>query len=165
MADDEDKWERPSSPPPNLFLGDKERNIVKQINDELVESVIGQQVLYFPVDIVNTNYHPIYGEAIQKTFLNPIRCYALVLWKGLETTWEPSLGIDKRTRIEVRFQKKRIGDDQNVFVTEGDYVRYGTQFFEIVSVSQPRELFGQAAHRFEIIASCLKARQGEFDAE
>ena len=35
MADNE--WERPKSPPPPLFLGRKERNLVKQVNDELIE--------------------------------------------------------------------------------------------------------------------------------
>ena len=30
---DEDKWAQPSSPPPPLFLGEKERDLVKQVND------------------------------------------------------------------------------------------------------------------------------------
>ena len=35
MSDNE--WSRPASPPPPLFLGKKERDLVKQVNDELVE--------------------------------------------------------------------------------------------------------------------------------
>mgnify|MGYP001327747689 CR=1 FL=1 len=31
-----------------LFLGKKERDLVKQVNDELIEKVIGQQILYYP---------------------------------------------------------------------------------------------------------------------
>ena len=68
MADN--KWNRPGSPPPPLFLGQKERDLVKQINDELIEKVIGQQVLYFPLDMERTKYHELYGEAIEKNFLN-----------------------------------------------------------------------------------------------
>ena len=45
MSED-DKWERPAAPPPPLFLGKKERDLVKQVNDELIEKVIGQQILY-----------------------------------------------------------------------------------------------------------------------
>ena len=48
MSDNE--WSRPASPPPPLFLGKKERDLVKQVNDELVEKVIGQQILYYPID-------------------------------------------------------------------------------------------------------------------
>ena len=38
MADD--KWSQPAQPPPPLFVGEKERNLVKQVNDELIEKVI-----------------------------------------------------------------------------------------------------------------------------
>ena len=51
MADN--KWKQPGQPPPPLFLGKKERDLVKQINDELVERVIGQQILYYPISIEN----------------------------------------------------------------------------------------------------------------
>ena len=40
---------QPSAPPPPLFLGKKERDLVKQVNDELIERVVGQTVLYYPV--------------------------------------------------------------------------------------------------------------------
>ena len=39
------EWEQPASPPPPLFLGEKEKNLVKQINDEIIERVVSQQVL------------------------------------------------------------------------------------------------------------------------
>ena len=68
-----DEWERSKQPPPPLFFGRKERNLVKQVNDELIEKVIGQQILYYPIDVERTNFHDMYGEAIKKTFLSPVR--------------------------------------------------------------------------------------------
>jgi hypothetical protein len=53
MSDD-NKWERPDAPPPQLFLGKKERDLVKQVNDELIERVIGQQIVY---DVNPENSH------------------------------------------------------------------------------------------------------------
>ena len=38
MADN--KWKQPGNPPPPLFTGKKERDLVKQVNDELAERVI-----------------------------------------------------------------------------------------------------------------------------
>ncbi len=73
-----DKWKKAGQPPPPMFLGEKERDLVKQVNDEIIERVIGQQILYFPIDIDHTNYHPLYGEAIEKTLLPPVRVCALV---------------------------------------------------------------------------------------
>ena len=50
------------------FLGKKERDLVKQVNDELIEKVIGQQILYYSIDLETTNFHDLYGEAIRKNF-------------------------------------------------------------------------------------------------
>ena len=54
------EWEQPASPPPPLFLGKKERDLVKQVNDELIERVIGQTIAYYPIDIERTNFHRVY---------------------------------------------------------------------------------------------------------
>ena len=65
----DNKWSQPVKPPSPLFIGQKEKNLVKQINDELIERVVGQQVLYYPISLDHTNFHSLYGEAIKKTFL------------------------------------------------------------------------------------------------
>ena len=97
MADD--KWKQPAAPPPPLFLNKKERDLVKQVNDELVERIIGQQVLYYAIDVKNTNF-----------------------------------------------------------------ILYGSFYYEIVTLDEPLELFGQAGQRLEIAAKCIRARKGLFDA-
>ena len=158
------KWERPTQPPSPLFLGEKEKNLVKQVNDEILERVVGQQLLYFPVDMVTTNFHPLYGEAIEKNFLHPIRIYALVEYLGVETSFMDGIGIDKKTGLKVNFHKRRLTEDQNLFVREGDFVRYGSIYYEIVKLSEPTKLFGQVDHSFEIAATCKRSRKGLFDA-
>lgn len=160
MADN--KWKQPKQPPPPLFLGKKERDLVKQVNDELVERVIGQQILYYPISIEDTDFHPIYGESIEKNFLNPIRVYALVEWKGYETD-TTNLGVDRLSKITVHFHKRRLTEDQNLFVREGDFVAYGDEYYEIVTLNEPKQIFGQVDHKMEISAECVKAREGLFD--
>ena len=161
MADN--KWKQPPAPPPPLFLGKKEKNLVKQVNDEVVEKIIGQQVLYFPVAIDETNYHKVYGEAIQKSFYDPIRVYALVEWQGYETE-TTNLGVDRRSKITVHFHKRRLTEDQELYVREGDFVQYGEEFYEIVTLNEPRQIFGQVDSKMEITAECIKAREGLFNA-
>jgi hypothetical protein len=162
MASEKDKWKQPASPPPPLFLGNKERDLVKQVNDELIERVIGQVVAYYPIDLQHTNFHPLYNEAITKTFLPPVRVYALVDYGGQETKTDKH-GIDKTTKITIHFHKRRLTEDQDLFVREGDFVAYGGGFYEIVSLKEPRELFGQADRRLEITAECIRSREGLFD--
>jgi hypothetical protein len=158
------KWERPTQPPSPLFLGEKEKNLVKQVNDEIIERVVGQQVLYFPIDVESTDFHPIYGEAIEKNFLHPIRVFALVEYQGVETTDMENIALDKATKIKVNFHKRRLTEDQNLFVREGDFVRFGEIFYEIVKLIEPKILFGQPESRFEVGAECIRARDGLFNA-
>jgi hypothetical protein len=154
-------WELPNSPPPPLFLGKKERNYVKQLNDEIVERVVGQTTIYYPIDLKTTNFHPIYGEALEKSFLPPVRVYALVKWEGDETTTDLTV-LDRVAKITINFHRRRLTEDQDLFVREGDFILYAGRFWEITKLIDPRLLFGQQEHKFEIRAECIRARDGLF---
>lgn len=164
MAKKKDKWTQPENPPAPLFTGQKERDLVKQVNDELIERVIGQTVLYYPISREHTNYHPVYGEAVQKTFLPPIKVNALVTWEGSSTTTEV-FGIDRRTSITVKFHHRRLVEDQDLFVHEGDFLLYDSVFYEIVTLNIPKLLFGQVDQKFELDAKCIRARENLFAAK
>lgn len=157
-----DEWSQPEAPPPPMFTGKKERDLVKQVNDELIERVIGQTVAYYPIDMKASNFHSLYGEAIEKTFLPPIRVYALVEKAETDRTYSNN-GVDKVQNIVVHFHKRRLTEDQDLFVREGDFLLYDNQFYEISDLSQPRYLFGQEGQKFEITATCRQAREGSFD--
>lgn len=163
MSND-NRFDRLEGPPPPLFLGQKERDFVKQVNDELIERVIGQTVVYYAIDMERTKFHPLYGEAIEKTFLRPIKINALVEWKDnpTETT---NYGADSSSELTVNFHKRRLTEDQNVMVRVGDFVAFDDNFYEIIQTSEPKLLFGQADRKFEITAKCLKARRDLFDSE
>jgi hypothetical protein len=163
MSDDS-KWSQPDQPPPPLFLGEKERNLVKQVNDELIERVIGQQVVYYPIDDSITQYNDLYGEAVEKTFLPPVRVYALVDYQSTETKADTVAGMDKTNTITIYFHKRRLIEDQDLYVREGDFILYGDYYYEIVSTEWSRQLFGQIDHTFEIVATCYYSREGLFDA-
>ena len=161
MSED-NKWSQPASPPPPLFTGKKEKDFVKQINDEVIERVVGQTVVYYPISLEHTNFHHIYGEAIDKNFLHPVRVYAMVKYESQNTTTTP-LGVDRIEKISVAFHKRRLTEDQDLFVREGDFIQYGEHFYEILTLTEPKWLFGQVESKFEIAASCVRAREGLFN--
>ena len=161
MADN--KWTQPDQPPPPLFTGKKERDLVKQVNDELIERVIGQTILYFPISTEHTNFHSLYGEAIEKTFYPPVRVHVLIDWQDYETTTD-NFGVDRISTILVKFHKRRLTEDQNLFVRVGDFVQHDKKFYEIVELKEPRYLFGQDDQIFELLGTCRKAREGTFNA-
>jgi hypothetical protein len=163
MADD-NKWSRQDAPPPPLFTGQKEKDLVKQVNDELIERVIGQRIVYYPISIEHTNFHPLYGEAIKKTYLPPVHVFALIDWEDYKTSTS-AFGLDRRPSITVHFHKRRLTEDQDLYVREGDFVLYDNVFFEITMLLEPTLIFGDPNYKMEIAAKCIKARQGLFDSK
>tara|TARA_A100001515_G_scaffold85605_1_gene68005 strand:- start:52 stop:540 length:489 start_codon:yes stop_codon:yes gene_type:complete len=161
MSDD-NKWSQPESPPPPLFTGKKEKDFVKQVNDEIIERVVGQTIIYYPISLEHTNYHSLYGEAIEKNFLDPVRVYAMVKYES-QTTKTTPLGVDRIENISVSFHKRRLTEDQNLFVREGDFVQYGEFLYEILTLEEPQWLYGQVDSQFEIVAKCVRAREGLFN--
>ena len=111
-----------------------------------------------------TRINQVVDKAIEKNFLPPIRVHALVSWKGIQTLNNEAIGLDKLSQISVHFHKRRLTEDQDLYVREGDFVSYGDIYYEIMSLSEPRQLFGQIDHKLEIVASCARAREGLFDA-
>ena len=78
-------------------------------------------------------------------------------------------GFDNVYNITVHFHKRRLTQDQNLFVRLGDFVQYDQMYFEIVDVFEPRYLFGQDGDfadgtSLEVTAVCKQARRGLFDA-
>lgn len=152
-----EKWTRPSAPPPPLFTGVPEKNFQKQISDEVTEDIIGQHILYFPIDVEKTNFHPLYKEAIHKVFQNPIRVYCMIKYEDNNTVID-NFTIDRRSSIVVHFAKRRITEDQDLFVREGDLLFYNDEFHEIATLAEPTMLYGDIKTKVEVVATCVKCR-------
>ena len=58
------KWSKPAAPPPPLFLGQKERNLVKQVNDELIENIIKSHPAIFHEIYFTRNVNNIYFDTV-----------------------------------------------------------------------------------------------------
>ncbi len=163
MSNPNDKWSQPSAPPPPMFFGKKERDLVKQVNDELVERVIGQTVVYYPIDINKTNFHSLYGECINKSYLPPVRVYAYVEVENTQTNDKYS--YEYKSSLTIHFHRKRLTADQDLYVRVGDFVQYGDNLYEIMrTYNDTKYYFGQVDHKFQVSAECKRARRGQFDA-
>ncbi len=161
MSDPKNKWTRPQTPPAPMFFGEKERNLVKQVNDELAERVLGQTIAYYPISIEESNFNDIYGEAKEKVSLPPVRVFAYVEVTNDQTNTK--YGYEYQTNLTVNFHRRRLVEDQNLFVRVGDFVQYGDVFYEIVKTyNDTRYYFGQVEHKFQISAECVRARAGAF---
>ena len=73
----------------------------------------------------------------------------MVDFEGLHTI-TTNYGLDKSFKIKVNFHRRRLTEDQDLFVREGDFVLYGESLYEITKLIEPRMLFGQIDYSFEI---------------
>ena len=92
--------------------------------------------------------------------------HVLVQYEGSNTTSE-EFGVDRLDNATVLFHRRRLTEDQDLFVRVGDYIQYDNKYYEIVELAEPRYIFGQDAgldgHKVEIAASVRRARKGLFE--
>jgi len=161
VADPKNKWDQPAAPPPPMFFGEKERDLVKQVNDELSDRIIGQAVAYYSISVDDSNFNTTYGEAIDKITLPPVRVYAYVVVDNEQTN--EKFGYENLNSLTVNFHRRRLVEDQNLFVRPGDFIQYGELFYEIArTYNDTRFYFGQVEHKFQVTAECIRARRGIF---
>jgi hypothetical protein len=151
------KFVRPSAPPSPLFLNKPEKDFQEQISQEVTEYIINNTILYFPVDVEKTNFHPIYKEAIDKIYLQPIFVNVIADYEDNKTV-TTKYGKDRRSTITIHFPKRRISDDLDLYVREGDLIFYNDEYSEIYKLTEPEELYGHIDTKVGITAYCVKSR-------
>ena len=93
--------------------------------------------------------------------LPPVRVYAYVIVENEQSN--EKYGYEYKTKLTVNFHRRRLVEDQDLFVRPGDFVQYGEQYYEIVrTYNNTRYYFGQVEHIFQVSAECIKSRRGNF---
>jgi len=158
------QFTQPAAPPAPMFINQPERDFNKQIVTEVAERVSGSPILYYAIDMDATEFHPLYGEAIIKTFLPPIVAYVFIDYSGISTKVD-KYGLEKEVSIKVHFHKRRLTEDQDVYVREGDFILHNKVLYQIVGLTEPASPYGQHENRIDITANCVKSRKGLFNAQ
>lgn len=144
-----------------LYITNKEITLINDLAKETIKDIVGQFVLYYPISTLKTKIHPIYEEAIEKIFENPIKLDCLINQPEWNTTAN-TFGLEKSVKFEVMIQARDL-IDRGMSVSEGDYFVYDSAVFEIQSYINLSNLFGQAEYdnAFKIVGRL--ARPGTFD--
>lgn len=125
-----------------LFIGNRERALFENLNDEIIQDIVGQYVDYYQVDSSHTEQDELYGEAISKVYKHPIRIYCLVDYQ--EPTATSTLeGVDTKYSIQVQFSRAKLAA-QNIYPREGDFVLFGEVYYEIKNVLEVKIVGGMA---------------------
>lgn len=144
------------------FISDREIAFINKINRELIQRVVGQEVVYYEISLKETQSNKLYGEAPQKVWKPPVKVNALVRFDN-STTVAGSMGMDSKYSLDVFFHNEEL-TDRNLLPKEGDFIEFGQIFFEIMSVTQPKLTFGQFNAKIMTKCSCTPSREGQFAA-
>jgi len=144
-----------------LFITPREIDFISDLTKELVKDVRGQKVYYYGVREDLTEIHDIYEEAREKVFNPPIEIEASVEWQPAKITTN-KFGSEEVYTITV-FLHSRDLLDRDIVVYVGDYLSYGTEFYEITSVLTEKTIYGQIEHIAGYKLTAVQARKGVID--
>lgn len=144
-----------------LFITAREIHMINDLTKEFIKDVVGQTIDYYPVSTLKTKIHPVYEEAVQKIFDNPIKVPVLASWPKAEVSIG-RFGIEKKAQIEVFVQARDL-IDKGFTLYEGDFFVFADQAFEVASFTVVGNIFGQEEYEtgYKILGE--PARPGQFD--
>lgn len=122
---------------------------------------MGQFVWYYPISILKSDVHPVYEEAIVKIFDNPIKIDCLVDQPSRDQSIN-NWSLESTSLLDVYIQSRDLLD-KGFEPETGDFFLYGREVFEIMTIYEIGDVFGQAEYDVYWKMSGKLARSGRFD--
>lgn len=143
-----------------LFRSRKDIAFVKGITREVIEHVVGETFTYYPISKKDTKEN-VYGEAKEKIFHPPIQMVGLVEWLEQEITTN-QFGQDIVYNLAIYLQDEYL-EAIEIQPTEGDFIDYDGQKFEILLVETPTHIFAKAGQEIGVKLTCRSVRESTFN--
>jgi hypothetical protein len=146
-----------------LFITPREVDLISDLTKEVMKDVVGQKVYYYRVREEFSQIHDVYEESPEKIFDPPIEIEALVEWDSSKVVTN-NFGTEKYQKIVVYIQHRDMMNKE-IEIREGDYLGYGTNFFELTTVEDDSLIFGQIEYNTGYRITCTQARVGQIDKQ
>lgn len=148
-----------------LFIGPREIEFINDITKEYVKDVVSQYIVYYPISILHTKVHPVYDEAVEKIFENPIKLDVLAgsEYEEASNRWD-QFGQEAVTKLELYIQARDL-IDKGVMISGGDFFVFGAEVFEVIGTSVPEFIYGQPEYEKARLVTGKLARSGQLDIE
>lgn len=143
-----------------LFISKREINFINDIAKEVIKDVVGQKIYLFQMSEIKSKVHDVYEESIDKVFENPIELDCLVKYSGAEVKTN-RYGSEKLFTIEAYIQARDLLD-KGIEILEGDFISYGSVFYEITKAPNSQIIMGQIEHERFITISGRQSRKDLF---
>ena len=145
-----------------FFLPEKEFNLIQDMNEELIDELVGQSVDVYKVSIENTEEN-LYGESTTKYYDMGFRVNCLIMFNEPETL-QDDFGADLNTTIEMYFHRTTL-KEAGFYPEIGDIVDWNDHYFEMNSVTEPQLIAGHQKFKHDIIVSAHRSRLSTLQIE
>jgi len=147
-----------------FFVPQKEINLINDMNEELIDEIIGQSVDVYKVNVENTDEN-IYGESTTKYYDVGFRVNCLINFNEPEIT-QDEFGSDYNANIEMYFQRANLSSGSlNFFPEIGDIVDWNEHYWEINGVTEPQLIAGHPEYNHQIKATAHRSRLSSLQIE
>ena len=147
-----------------FFIPQKEFDLINQMNEELIDEIVGQSVDIYKVNVENTDEN-IYGESTTKYFDVGFRVNCLILYNEPEII-QDEFGPDKNASIEMYFQRENLSSGSLNFYPEiGDIVDWNDYYWEINGTTEPQLVAGHPNYKHQIKATAHRSRLSSLQIE
>ena len=123
-----------------IFGSNRDFQLFVGINRELLKDVVEQEILLYKLSITDTDTN-IYGEALQKTFLEPVKLNCLIT-RGDQVIDVDEFGPDLGREASFALLKQDLVDIQLV-PEVGDIVMWHEDYYEVDTVRENELFYGR----------------------
>ena len=147
-----------------FFIPQKEFDLINQMNEELIDEIIGQSVDIYKVNIERTNEN-VYGESTTKYYDTGFRVNCLIMYNEPEIVQE-EFGADLNANIEMYFQRENLASGSlNFYPETGDIVDWNDFYWEINGTTEPDLFAGHPNFKHNIKATAHRSRLSSLQIE
>ncbi len=147
-----------------FFIPQKEFDLLNQMNEELIDEIIGQSVDIYKVNIDKTEDN-MYGESTAKYYDIGFRVNCLIEYAE-PTIEQDEFGADLNSNITMFFQRENLSSGSLNFYPEmGDIVDWNDYYWEINGTTEPKLFGGHPNFKHNIVATAHRSRLSSLQIE
>lgn len=123
-----------------LFGSSRDFDLLVNINRELIKDIIEQEIGYYKLSLDDTQAN-IYGESLQKVFLDPVKLNCLIT-RGDQVVDIDEFGPDLGRDVSFAFIRQDLVD-ANTVPEVGDVVLWHEDYYEVDTVRENQLFVGR----------------------
>ena len=123
-----------------LFGSRKDFDLLVNINRELLKDIVEQEILIYKLSASDTTTN-IYGEALEKTFLEPVKINCLIT-RGDQIVDIDEFGPDLGREASFACLKQDL-EDITLVPEVGDIVMWHEDYYEVDTVRENQYFYGR----------------------